>query len=170
MQALEVNDRATKHNFPDQYLPFLQTTSKWSPYLQIYSPKTTVSGVWARSGTFGCSDMLFLRGLTTSTYPGIDILPSSLISHTLCRERKGLVSLKLPSCHQGTQLSTIAVRCWHLLNTWRNYTPWQRMRSTKSTDLIGRIKFLSWWQLDGCSVTRPFLSLWRVWLARLFAF
>ena len=41
--------------------------------------------------------------------------------------------------------------CWHSLNTlWRNCTPWQRMRSTKSADLIGHIKFLScrqlaWW-------------------------
>ena len=41
------------------------------------------------------------------------------------------------------------------------------MRSTKSADLIGHIKFLPWGQLDGCSVTRPFLSLQRVWLARL---
>ena len=50
---------------------------------------------------------------------------------------------------------------------WRNCTPWQRMQSTKSADLIGYIKFLPWEQLNGCSVTRPFLSLWRVWLARL---
>ena len=32
---------------------------------------------------------------------------------------------------------------------------------------VGYVKFLSWRQLDGCSVTRPFLSLRRVWLARL---
>ena len=32
------------------------------------------------------------------------------------------------------------------------------MRSTKNADLIGHDKFLSWRQLDGCSVTRPFLS------------
>ena len=32
------------------------------------------------------------------------------------------------------------------------------MRSTKNVDLIGHIKFLLWRQLDGCSVTRPFLS------------
>ena len=37
----------------------------------------------------------------------------------------------------------------------------------KSADLIGHIKFLPWGQLDGCSVTRPFFSLRRVWLARL---
>ena len=43
-------------------------------------------------------------------------------------------------------------------------TPWQ---STKSTDLIGHSKFLLWRQLNGCSMTRPFLSLQRVWLARL---
>ena len=36
----------------------------------------------------------------------------------------------------------------------------------KSVDLIGHIKFLLWGQLDGCSMTRPFLSLRRVWLAR----
>ena len=33
----------------------------------------------------------------------------SLASHTLCRERKGLVMLQLPSCRRGMQLSTIAV-------------------------------------------------------------
>ena len=32
------------------------------------------------------------------------------------------------------------------------------MRSTKNVDLIGHIKFLLWRQLDGCRVTRPFLS------------
>ena len=32
------------------------------------------------------------------------------------------------------------------------------MWSTKSADLIGHIKFLPWGQLNGCSVTRPFLS------------
>ena len=37
----------------------------------------------------------------------------------------------------------------------------------KSADLIGHSKILSWGQLDGCSVTRPFLSLQRVWLVRL---
>ena len=35
---------------------------------------------------------------------------TSLASHTLRRERKGLVTLQLPSCRRGTQLSTIAVR------------------------------------------------------------
>ena len=39
-----------------------------------------------------------------------------------------------------------------------NCTPWQQMWSTKSADLIGHIKFLPWGQLNGCSVTRPFLS------------
>ena len=29
---------------------------------------------------------------------------------------------------------------------------------------------VSWQQLGSCSMTRPFLSLWRVWLARLTAF
>ena len=32
------------------------------------------------------------------------------------------------------------------------------MRSMKSTDLIGHIKFLPWGQLGGCSMTGPFLS------------
>ena len=41
------------------------------------------------------------------------------------------------------------------------------MQSTKSADLIDHIKFLPWRQLSGCNVTRPFLSLWREWLARL---
>ena len=50
------------------------------------------------------------------------------------------------------------MKCWHPLNTWRNCTPWQQMRSTKSANLIGHIKFLPWGQLDGCSMTRPFLS------------
>ena len=33
-------------------------------------------------------------------------------------------------------------------------TPWQRMQSAKSADLIGHIKFLRWRQL-GCHVSRP---------------
>ena len=33
-----------------------------------------------------------------------------LASHTLCRERKGLVTLQLTSCRQGTQLSNSVVR------------------------------------------------------------
>ena len=41
------------------------------------------------------------------------------------------------------------------------------MQSTKSTDLIGHTKFLPWWQLGGCCVTRPVLSAKGVWLARL---
>ena len=32
------------------------------------------------------------------------------------------------------------------------------MRAMKSTDLIGHIKFLPWRQLEGCNMTRPFLS------------
>ena len=38
---------------------------------------------------------------------------------------------------------------------------------TESVDLIGHSKFLSWQQLNGCSVTRLFLSLRRVWLVKL---
>ena len=34
-------------------------------------------------------------------------------------------------------------------------TPWQQMQSTKSVNLIGHGKFLSWQPLNGCSVTRP---------------
>ena len=30
------------------------------------------------------------------------------------------------------------------------------MQSLKSVDLIGHINILSWWQLNGCGVTRPF--------------
>ena len=48
---------------------------------------------------------------------------------------------------------------------WKKWAPtllpWQQ--STESVDLIGHIMFLPWGQLDGC---RPFLSPWRVWLAR----
>ena len=32
------------------------------------------------------------------------------------------------------------------------------MRAMKSTDLIGQIKFLPWQQLEGCNMTRSFLS------------
>ena len=35
---------------------------------------------------------------------------SSLASHTIRRERKGLVMLQLLSCHRGTQLLNMAVR------------------------------------------------------------
>ena len=83
----------------------------------------------------------------------------SLASHTLHKERKGLVTLRPSSCRQGTQLSNSGCikRCWHPLNMWRNCTLWQWMWSTESADLFGHIKFLPWRQL-GCSVTRPFLS------------
>ena len=55
-----------------------------------------------------------------------------------------------------------------MLNSWCNcYSIWKRMRSTKSEDLICQIKFLPWWQLNGCSMTSPFLSPQRVWLVRL---
>ena len=40
------------------------------------------------------------------------------------------------------------------------------MRSTNSADLIDPDKFLSWQQLDDC-VTRPLLSLRRMWLVGL---
>ena len=33
------------------------------------------------------------------------------------------------------------------------------MQFTESADFIGRSKFLPWRQLNGCSVTRPFLSM-----------
>ena len=85
---------------------------------------------------------------------------TSLASHTLHRERKGLATLQLPSCCRGTQLAIdhcgLVIRCSHPLNTWCNCTPWQQMRSKNSTDLIGHIKFLPWRQLDGCSMTWPF--------------
>ena len=44
--------------------------------------------------------------------PIVNIIGSvaSLASYTLRRERKGLVTLQLPSCCRGTQLSNIAVR------------------------------------------------------------
>ena len=45
-----------------------------------------------------------------------------------------------------------------MLTSTINCTPWQWMQSMKSTDLIGHSKFLPWQQLDGCSMTRPFLS------------
>ena len=32
------------------------------------------------------------------------------------------------------------------------------MWAMKSTDLLGHIKFLPWQQLEGCNMTRPFLS------------
>ena len=38
-------------------------------------------------------------------------------------------------------------------------TPWQQMRSSKSVDLIGPSKFLPWRQLNGHSMTRPFISV-----------
>ena len=44
------------------------------------------------------------------------------------------------------------------------------MLSTKSTDLGVQSKILPWQKFDGCSLTRLFLSLRRVWLARLIMF
>ena len=63
---------------------------------------------------------------------------------------------------------TVVISCWQLLNTlWCIFaTPRQRVQSTKSLYLIGHGSILPWWQLDGCSVTRPFLSLQRVGFVR----
>ena len=95
---------------------------------------------------------------------------ASLTSHTLHRQEGSghTVADKLSLKNAIIKQHGLVIRCWHLLNTlWCNCYPWQRMQSTKSTDLIGHSKFLPWRQLDGCSVTRLFLSLWRVWLTRL---
>ena len=63
------------------------------------------------------------------------------------------------SCHQRILNNTDADICCVIA------TPWQRMQSMKSTDLdlIGHIL---WWQVAAWPDS-SFLSLWRVWLARL---
>ena len=64
-------------------------------------------------------------------------------------------------CNYQTQwLENIMLR--YLLNTWHNCIPWQRIRSMKSADQIGHIKFLPWGQLDGCSMTMQTLLLCEV--------
>ena len=76
--------------------------------------------------TFGCStplppslvepdshtkSRLSCESLAPRDYlPPCTLADTGLASHTLRRERKGLVTLQLPSCHQGMQLLTIAVR------------------------------------------------------------
>ena len=75
----------------------------------------------------------------------------SLTSHTLCRE-KGVWSCCNYWVVAKERNYRFDVRCWHLLKTWCNCTPWQWMQSTKSMDLIGQIKFLPWWQLNDCSL------------------
>ena len=52
----------------------------------------------------------FVRARMDFRYAGDWTVQSSLASHTLHRERKGLVTLQLLSCRRGTQLPNIAVR------------------------------------------------------------
>ena len=68
--------------------------------------------------------------------------------------------------HQSHQGHTPHEGQMNFLTSAKHMT-WQRMQSMKSADLIDHSKFLPWRQLNGCSVTRPFPSLWRVWLAGL---
>ena len=139
--------------------------------LQKWSRKLSDTWVWTLTLPASLSPWWQLEHSVESYFPNSNWYQVSLASHTLRRERKGLVTLQLPSCRRGTQLSNIAVSDNKMLTSAKHVvtycTPWQRMRSTKSADLIGHSKILSWGQLDGCSVTRPFLSLRRVWLARL---
>ena len=83
-------------------------------------------------------------------------------THTHCKphssQRGRTATLELSLRNAIIKHSSKKIRCWHLLNMWRNSTPWQRMRSAKSMDLFGHIKFMPWRQLDGCSVTSFFLS------------
>ena len=94
----------------------------------------------------------------------------NLASHTLRRERKALVTLQPSSCRHdrhlmwpirstlfvdrirchGVQLRHVFSECQHLI-----------LATTMVNNYVPRR------QLGICSVTRPFLSLRRVWLVRL---
>ena len=74
------------------------------------------------------------------------------------------------SSHWGMQPSNSAIRCCHPLNTlWHNCN--SMTVNNKCRVLISLVKasFCLEKNLDGWSVTKLFLSLWRVWLVRLYA-
>jgi len=95
----------------------------------------------------------------------------SLASNILRRERKGLVTLQPSSCPHGrnlirpirSALFVDRIRC-HEVQLRRNvFSECQHhyYLTAMFDNCVPRR------QLGSCSVTIPFLSLWRVWLARL---
>ena len=93
---------------------------------------------------------------------------ASLASHTLRRERKGLVTLQPLSCHKLDVTNQIcALRRLHPLS-WSTITS-QRIQQMSAFYYLTAMadNCIPQQQLGSCNVTRPFLSLRRVWLARL---
>ena len=87
----------------------------------------------------------------------------SLASHTLHRERKGLVMLQPSSCCHGRNLMwpALFVEIAFIVMEY-DYVTCLANVNILLPNCNGR-----WFAFRDCSVTRPFLSLRRVWLARL---
>ena len=102
--------------------------------------------------------MLIRIAWWASLYTNSPAMNLSPVSHTLHRKTSLVIILLLRNA------IIVQRTCYDVIAT-----PWQWVQSKKSTDLIGHSKFLPLRQLDGCSVTRHFLSLWRMWLAWIYS-
>ena len=108
---------------------------------------------------FPCSKQVFRTHKHAATSKGF--VSDALFS----KEREGLITLQPMNelsnvaTEHNYQTQWSVIRCWHPLSKlWHNCTPWRQIWAMKSTNLISHIEFLPWRQLDGCNVTRPFLS------------
>ena len=103
------------------------------------------------------------------------VLPS-LASHTLCRERKGLVMLQPWSCpHSGKLVQQIrsalfvdSICCYGVQLCHNVFSRCQHLITVLLPSLATMFdNCIPQQQLISCNMTRQFLSLRRVWLARL---
>ena len=97
-------------------------------------------------------------------------LKSSLASHTLHRERKGLVTLQPIGLLPWQKLDVtnqICALCRSHPLSWSTITSCVQEMSASYYLTAMVDNCIPWQQFGSCSVTRPFLSLQRVWLARL---
>ena len=88
--------------------------------------------------------------------------PPSLTRHPFA-ERKGLVMLQPSSCRHARNLMW-PIRSGLFIDRICCHGVWMSA-SYYLTAIFD--KCVPWWQLGSCSMTRPFLSLQRVWLVRL---
>ena len=93
----------------------------------------------------------------------------SLTSHTIRRERKGLVTLQPLSCYHGRNLMWPIRSAFFVdrIMSWSTVTS-QQLVDVSIYYLIAMVNnCIPRRQLDSCSMIRPFISLRRVWLVRL---
>ena len=112
-----------------------------------------------------CSQYRTYSPCSQSSFLSLEV---SLASHTLRRERKGLITRQPSSCTHGRNLmwpirSVLFVDCIRVMEY--NYVT--TCLADVSILLPNCYVRIPQRQLGSCSMTRPFLSLWRVWLARL---